>query len=560
LSAPIYKMVVTELGGERRFGAAVAKRMANLGALTKGDRRAATGSDLSEFDIDSSYGRRALTQVYQCLIEAEGGGPVMCPSRHGNTILDEYVQKASKVESIPEATQQEEVTRRSYALRVAQHALAEIGLTSSKKAEVKVFLNRIAGLPVLQQNLVFSLFMSTLDDVVSDAKATGQFEGSVEDVKATCIELDGTPETLAVDRRSGATTTLTRLKLDRGISLETVAAGALEDAPLGDANEESSKSRVAESGFYISKRIIAGRQLVLYAKRKVEPDENVAGGGSVHDPLGLMVITRPNTGKNPCEMHSKDLKSKYILKMSSAQFSKGLKDNEKCSDNGEKAPTTEVGEPADILRRRLPKVTHLWDGSYRDSDTFENFGGLAPRRSRLGLITGAVLHVLPALEKAVLARTEADRALRVARVELSGSEQRLVGIRFPIDIHVVEKLKNFLKELPDQAKKDVASEAISFKDEDLTPVNEKSMAWATTERKTMRSFFKAAPSTQTNRTLSGTKRKEAALRSDLVPFSLLASNSKPTIGNQNKNNAVSRIGPASKLAKKGSIKSFFGKK
>ena len=35
-SAPIYKLVVTNLGGERRFAAAISKRMAMLGALTKG--------------------------------------------------------------------------------------------------------------------------------------------------------------------------------------------------------------------------------------------------------------------------------------------------------------------------------------------------------------------------------------------------------------------------------------------------------------------------------------------------------------------------------------------
>ena len=39
ISAPIYKMCVTELGGERRFASAVSKRMAQLGALTKVRRK-----------------------------------------------------------------------------------------------------------------------------------------------------------------------------------------------------------------------------------------------------------------------------------------------------------------------------------------------------------------------------------------------------------------------------------------------------------------------------------------------------------------------------------------
>ena len=37
------------------------------GALTKGDRRAATGAEFSEFNFDTQYGRSALRQMYNSL-------------------------------------------------------------------------------------------------------------------------------------------------------------------------------------------------------------------------------------------------------------------------------------------------------------------------------------------------------------------------------------------------------------------------------------------------------------------------------------------------------------
>lgn len=67
--APIYKLVMTNLGGEQRFAAAVARRLQSLGALTRGDRRAASGVDLSESNFDSPLGRKSLRWV---------GAPV-CP-------------------------------------------------------------------------------------------------------------------------------------------------------------------------------------------------------------------------------------------------------------------------------------------------------------------------------------------------------------------------------------------------------------------------------------------------------------------------------------------------
>ena len=209
---------------------------------------------------------------------------------------------------------EDKASQRAYALVAAKLALDNVGLVSNeaqKTAQVKLFLNRIAGLPVIEQKFIFALFMSSLDDVVADAKASGEFEGSVEDVRAAHIELDGKPEILAVDQRSGAKTKLARLNLDRGTSLETVVAHNLEDTSPEVNGKKDYQSHVADSGFYISKRNVAGRQLVLYAKRKVEMRENV------DDPLGLMIITRPNTGKNPCEMVTQALRLKYRKMLSS---------------------------------------------------------------------------------------------------------------------------------------------------------------------------------------------------------------------------------------------------
>lgn len=66
-SGPIYKFLISDVGGEKRFASAVARRLALLGALTQGDRRA-TGSanslGLATFDMDNLYGKRALRKMY----------------------------------------------------------------------------------------------------------------------------------------------------------------------------------------------------------------------------------------------------------------------------------------------------------------------------------------------------------------------------------------------------------------------------------------------------------------------------------------------------------------
>ncbi|ETW05982.1 hypothetical protein, variant [Aphanomyces invadans] len=191
--APIYKLVTTDCGGETRFVAAVAKKMMTMGALTKGDRRAGSGQDLSGYHFETKYGFQAVRELLRCVCNGlfvEGvdipalikAHPALLSSQHMNEILIANLQS--------------------------------IGLFPPvQTVSVKLFLNRLLGLAPALQNALFHYFEKTLQSVIAKAQQEGKYDEGYDDIKGRKAEL-------MRETNLGSNVTYSHVMVDRGISWE----------------------------------------------------------------------------------------------------------------------------------------------------------------------------------------------------------------------------------------------------------------------------------------------------------------------------------------------------
>lgn len=161
-SAPIVKLVTTDLQGQKRFISSIARRLAQLGALTKGQRQAGDQGVFSARDnLESIEATHALRQFFNDLLHDAVPG----------IRIDEFEQQTG------------------LKLRIQD----DEGRVTGAKDEfppITQFLNRLLSLKIDMQNKVFDAFSERLDRVIEARRQAGLLDVGLETIRADKIAKD----------------------------------------------------------------------------------------------------------------------------------------------------------------------------------------------------------------------------------------------------------------------------------------------------------------------------------------------------------------------------------
>ena len=394
ITGPVYVMCSTNIGGERRFVAAVARRLQSLGALTRGDRRAATGIDLSDGNLDSSLGRHALKKLYEALVALDANLPsgvtlegimshVNDDDLEGKPISSWQDLKLELRSALLELGVQVGLRNDGFSVEEAT-LLQEIGYGNKDLGDVRKFLNRLLGLPVRTQNIMFAYFAETLDCEIKLAKAEGKYTEGVSDLGGSSIRIEPESKTILKDPYHGQKLVSTKVFIDRGISFER-ALDILEKSKNHDRD-----------GFYKMKREMYGRAQVVLAITKP---------GS----RNLFMLWRPNTGASLFEMEYDELRGKYMM----------------CTPDVAK-------QPWDLVHELTEK--HCMHGV--NCHVRQTMGACTAGKRTVDctVISGAVVPCWGELERTLDRNAhkfnKADRGMRTVRV-VDEVGRKVIGLRYP---------------------------------------------------------------------------------------------------------------------------------
>ncbi|KAL0037371.1 hypothetical protein WJX79_004342 [Trebouxia sp. C0005] len=383
LQPPKYLIVSTDISGEHRFASAVACRLQQLGALTHGDRHAASAADaLNNFNLQNKWATAALRKMYKILL-----GQMEPP----DDVTPDFIQEGmSEVGSTAQQALERLRLLRAF-IPDAKDALEEVDvlkketLTEMDKqmgrkealpgGNINKLLNRLLGCQVDIQSQIFSYFTALQDAEIKLAKANGTYDD--------CGIIKPHGESIAFRKKeiiyqddySGMCTYHAEFQIDRGMNY---------DAAVKVLEQERKEDPDTQCGFF--RQVVDHNQRTYYVlalprdaqgrKLKTQRSRN----GRIKSRAAYYRIVRPAAGFSSDDMSSDKFHHIY----------------------------TTIKESASL------KVH--WNEELK-ADSQKN------RRQSLQLITGSILQILP-----TIAGQLRTHKLQVMRVESTDGKHQEIGL------------------------------------------------------------------------------------------------------------------------------------
>lgn len=179
--APEYILVQTDIPGQKRFISTIARRLTQLGALTRGQRTAGGSGVFDATDnLESTEAALALTEFFKSLSTEDA---VMS--------LDEF----------------EEQTGLELRLRSTGEMKSDVNLP-----DITSFMNRILSMKIDSQNKVFDAFDTMLKNITEARRISGELDQGVETIKGNNIRK--TRDEVVFTHDSGAKTRYVQLTME----------------------------------------------------------------------------------------------------------------------------------------------------------------------------------------------------------------------------------------------------------------------------------------------------------------------------------------------------------
>ena len=196
--APEYILLVSDLGGEKRFISTIARRMGSLGALSKGQKNANVGTSvMDKANFETDQGRAASTAFYDRL---RRDIPVPGTNLTGMQVLHDL----GVLKQMPDGS---------------------MGVKPTDKKNVTKLLNRLMALDPDIQNAVYNYFYDIFEANVQDAIEDGTLDTGVKSIPGDEFHVKE-QRLLATDPETGAQTFY--YPTDAKVRLERVSPADLE--------------------------------------------------------------------------------------------------------------------------------------------------------------------------------------------------------------------------------------------------------------------------------------------------------------------------------------------